>query len=438
MSGFEVVGVVLGALPLIVTALEHYSEGINTIMKLRRYKSEVDGIGRQLRQQQAIFINCCERLLDGVVTAEQAETLIRRPGEGSWSSKETKRLIKVRLGSDLEDFLSTIEDTRKKLITIQRKLDLGPNGELVAEDDDEQLASQFNFRVALSSERSDAGLGPTTTGWKEMILRVYEQETYLTEPEQPSRRPTLAKPRKSVRFSIVAKSQDQPHMVAHTEDLSSASFGLRGAVASVALDNAIAMGLPSLISRFSSGLPQVVDICRTLADAQSQPTVECYGYLTDTLVQSRRFDVLFVRQNDRTVYDRPYLAKRLPEDTVNTSTQVTAAGHTPTVQNPTVFYLGILLIELLLGDTLDNIRTANNWKVDPNVPELERDFDTAQKLLPRVMEKGEANYHTAVKRCVNCMFESENAGDLEDAAFRQEVYEKVVGPLEEGLQLTQM
>ena len=30
MSGFEVVGVLLGAIPLVISALEHYSEGVST------------------------------------------------------------------------------------------------------------------------------------------------------------------------------------------------------------------------------------------------------------------------------------------------------------------------------------------------------------------------------------------------------------------------
>jgi hypothetical protein len=32
MSGFEVVGVVLGAIPLVISALEHYSEGVRSTL----------------------------------------------------------------------------------------------------------------------------------------------------------------------------------------------------------------------------------------------------------------------------------------------------------------------------------------------------------------------------------------------------------------------
>ena len=67
MSGFEVAGVVLGSLPLIISALEHYAEGIATAKRFWRYKTELRSLILQVNTERGIFINTLEQLLTGIM-----------------------------------------------------------------------------------------------------------------------------------------------------------------------------------------------------------------------------------------------------------------------------------------------------------------------------------------------------------------------------------
>lgn len=69
MSGLEVAGLVLGSLPLLISALEHYAEGVGTIKRMIRYKGEVKILQRELKVEYDLFCNTLEQLLDGIVAS---------------------------------------------------------------------------------------------------------------------------------------------------------------------------------------------------------------------------------------------------------------------------------------------------------------------------------------------------------------------------------
>ncbi|KAH7416622.1 hypothetical protein BKA64DRAFT_655611 [Cadophora sp. MPI-SDFR-AT-0126] len=63
MSGFEITGVVLGTLPLVLTALEHYGEGIKTIKSMIGYQALVGNLILDLKIETRSFQRGCESLL---------------------------------------------------------------------------------------------------------------------------------------------------------------------------------------------------------------------------------------------------------------------------------------------------------------------------------------------------------------------------------------
>src|SRR4051794_4057127 len=67
MSGFEVAGVVLGSLPLVISALEHYRDGLRSIQRWRKYERELQSLVRNLETERAKLQNVCEKLLVGLV-----------------------------------------------------------------------------------------------------------------------------------------------------------------------------------------------------------------------------------------------------------------------------------------------------------------------------------------------------------------------------------
>ncbi|KAI8948203.1 hypothetical protein F4801DRAFT_581628 [Xylaria longipes] len=55
MSGFEIAGIVLGAIPLVISALENYKTGQSTLAALVKYQGQLDKLLYQLKVQQTEF-----------------------------------------------------------------------------------------------------------------------------------------------------------------------------------------------------------------------------------------------------------------------------------------------------------------------------------------------------------------------------------------------
>lgn len=54
MSGLEVAGVVLGALPLVISALEHYANRVASFKRYRKYRIQFQGLIDAVKTQEVI------------------------------------------------------------------------------------------------------------------------------------------------------------------------------------------------------------------------------------------------------------------------------------------------------------------------------------------------------------------------------------------------
>ena len=64
MSGLEVIGIILGAVPLVISALEHYAEGVKTIRVIRHFAQEFRAVARKLEAEHLLFRNTLAILLN--------------------------------------------------------------------------------------------------------------------------------------------------------------------------------------------------------------------------------------------------------------------------------------------------------------------------------------------------------------------------------------
>jgi hypothetical protein len=109
------------------------------------------------------------------------------------------------------------------------------------------------------------------------------------------------------------------------------------------------------------------------------------------------------------------------------------------IRSPTLLALGILLIEIIRGQTIDALRTAGEKAATSTtsgsgsgLPDLLADYVTASRLLSDIYQAS-SNYGSAVRRCIDAQFPRQKKLDLADEDFRQEVYSGVVALLEEDL-----
>jgi hypothetical protein len=84
MSGLEIAGIVLGSLPLIISAVEHYATLARTVRSAVKYKTELKILKHDLDAECIIFLDTLERVLDGLVPARQFEELLKNPESALW------------------------------------------------------------------------------------------------------------------------------------------------------------------------------------------------------------------------------------------------------------------------------------------------------------------------------------------------------------------
>jgi len=176
-----------------------------------------------------------------------------------------------------------------------------------------------------------------------------------------------------------------------------------------------------------------------LAIASSVLQLSKTPWLPETLTSQ---SVHFFNRGGTCSYDHPFLLQSFPEPvsspSLPTSTTGAGTGYPQLNQNTTLFALGILLLEIILGSTLDQLRESyeSNLLVfgDKDQFATLRDSITAHRLLEQRVSLISPAYKTVIERCIGCT----TTDDLGDEKFRQKVYDSVVVELEEILGHTRL
>ncbi|RFN46236.1 hypothetical protein FIE12Z_9515 [Fusarium flagelliforme] len=119
MSGFEVVGIVLGSLPLLVTALEAYSKFLRDLGKA---PSELKSLNRQLTTERAKLYNVCNLLISDVVAQKDIEPMLQNPFGPLWRAPGTNKKIQRRLWDSYDLFEQAFTEIKAALDNIMRRL----------------------------------------------------------------------------------------------------------------------------------------------------------------------------------------------------------------------------------------------------------------------------------------------------------------------------
>ncbi|KAL8791112.1 MAG: hypothetical protein Q9195_006056 [Heterodermia aff. obscurata] len=127
MSGIEVTGIVLGAIPLLISALEHYAEGLHLIRRWLRYKRELKSLIRLLRAEHSRFLGTCERVLYGLVTVPERRLLIDQPGSSHWKDLALDQKLRQRLQHAYTPYMESIDDMTEAIEDLRDRLNLDVN-----------------------------------------------------------------------------------------------------------------------------------------------------------------------------------------------------------------------------------------------------------------------------------------------------------------------
>ncbi|KAG7416289.1 hypothetical protein Forpe1208_v005590 [Fusarium oxysporum f. sp. rapae] len=128
MSGFEVAGIVLGSIPIVVSALQCYMSGLGTLQNFRSYKRILKSLILTLKTEHVNLQNICEKLLTGIAPQTRIEEMIRDPFGHLWREEEIFNKLRLRLWSSLQVFDDRVQDMREAIEEIMEKLNIGTDG----------------------------------------------------------------------------------------------------------------------------------------------------------------------------------------------------------------------------------------------------------------------------------------------------------------------
>ena len=154
-------------------------------------------------------------------------------------------------------------------------------------------------------------------------------------------------------------------------------------------------------------------------------------YKTPWLREDWNMHNILIDESADTYGDQVYVSGDFPKVTVaKQAAQRQMMYHL--VRNETLFSLGILLIELCLGQPLGLLRTPEDPLNTNGVPDIFTDWSTTNRLLNSVYSEAGMRYGDATRRCIRCEFD-ERETTLDNDAFRQKFYDNVITLLEEDV-----
>ncbi|CAK7229613.1 hypothetical protein SBRCBS47491_007309 [Sporothrix bragantina] len=127
MSGIEIAGLILGSIPLAISAMEHYADGVSTLKRYQRYRHELTVLINILKTERVKLLNTCDKLLVGLAAPSQIEAMLDEPFGPLWREPRLQTAIQMRLWRSHGVFQTTISDVYAAIKEMFHKLGLRPD-----------------------------------------------------------------------------------------------------------------------------------------------------------------------------------------------------------------------------------------------------------------------------------------------------------------------
>ena len=110
MSEFEIVGVVFGVLPLIISAIEDYEKIVGPITTYRQYSKALKTFTTELNVQRDIFQNECIWILSRFVEGQELEDMLKDPSHNLRSVIKQDRSLDLNVSSTVGPHYGQLRD----------------------------------------------------------------------------------------------------------------------------------------------------------------------------------------------------------------------------------------------------------------------------------------------------------------------------------------
>ncbi|KAF5672516.1 hypothetical protein FHETE_3650 [Fusarium heterosporum] len=519
MSDFEMVGVVLGSIPIVISALEYYTKGLDTFQNFKIYKRILQRLILTLKTEHLTLQNVCEKLLNRIAPQVHIEEMIGNPFGDRWKEKEIFDKLRLRLWTSLSVFHERIQDISEAIEEMMEKLkiDTSSGGVSFEASSTRKLFKQVRFVLqkanheeALARIRegvsalegvadSNKGLEPTRKSRsdgrlnklvKGMLNSIYHALRGTINCKSPSPRQWNEVVIKSSKYSTstastqIGTSASQTTGFLTPSSRVSAMFGQQStqtltvgsATESLAMSTFRTMAISSRhINNLceimqSMGKKKQGDSCGHIQECHTQENLKYDVCVQECLDNGGEWSLVPLKQllQDPSLlyHERLRLAYMIAcsalqmqgtpwINVIPSSEEIYVCRKKGLLQfqhvfvlryfpeciqssapttSPNLFllYLGILLIELILGQSMPDIDSSQTHGREPSLPGYILDYDAASKLLGRVKTAGGAGYYKAVEGCLKSYMYKPDAADG-TSSFQSDIISSIISPLEQDL-----
>ena len=131
MSGIEAAGLVLAVFPIVVSGLQHFTEGLETVKNWRRYNRELAKYSRTLETQRIVYLNTIERLFEGIIQSnDEFEAFMNNPGPAFALDPRYEERLRERLGRSYGNYNRIVADMLDALRAAEKALGIEENGKV--------------------------------------------------------------------------------------------------------------------------------------------------------------------------------------------------------------------------------------------------------------------------------------------------------------------
>lgn len=107
MSGVEVAGLILGAIPLIIEGYDRSQKAFVAFDTYRHYPKELTKLDAKIGAQKTMFRNTCVNLLSAITNdRSMVHAMLSEPSHAGWQDEEIQRTLAARLNALDESFVS--------------------------------------------------------------------------------------------------------------------------------------------------------------------------------------------------------------------------------------------------------------------------------------------------------------------------------------------
>lgn len=126
MTGFEIAGAVLAAIPLLISGLEHYLEGLSTVKNMQDHETVIENLIISSTTSLATYRTSCEELLAPLILPDnQFYDLLDNPQTDGWKDEELVEKLNARLGpAAYLPYKSAVKLLYKHIQLLRKKMDL--------------------------------------------------------------------------------------------------------------------------------------------------------------------------------------------------------------------------------------------------------------------------------------------------------------------------